>query len=379
MGPPWFNRLVTPLALVLVLLTAIGPMLAWRRFTPSSLRRILTVPLAVVALALVVLLALTDAADSPPSLAMFCLVAFVLAAVGQELVARHDGAPHDDAASPGRARWRGSPAATAAATAASWCTPASRCCSWAWRRRRRSSTSATCACRPATRSSVNGYDVTYREATAKLGGDSAGTGAPISFGAVLDVRKDGKHFVLRPSRNYYASARPLARDDLALLRGRGHQRGRRPLGPHARLLAGGAARHRLARAADPRGRRQVRRLARRRSGADRGRARRALPQRPAAGGVPCHRLAAGGVDLDRRRDRRCSARWWRPGRRPRRGCGGCARSTRPAWAKSSRARRRRWSTRSPWSCSPRSWLWCCRCRCAGAGWRSAARRRGSPS
>ena len=33
-GPPWFDRLVVPLALVLVLLTAIGPMLAWRRFTP---------------------------------------------------------------------------------------------------------------------------------------------------------------------------------------------------------------------------------------------------------------------------------------------------------------------------------------------------------
>ena len=33
-GPPWFDRLVTPLALVLVLLTGIGPMLAWRRFTP---------------------------------------------------------------------------------------------------------------------------------------------------------------------------------------------------------------------------------------------------------------------------------------------------------------------------------------------------------
>ena len=45
-GPPWFNRLVTPLALVLVLLTGIGPVLAWRRFTPSALRRILAVPVA---------------------------------------------------------------------------------------------------------------------------------------------------------------------------------------------------------------------------------------------------------------------------------------------------------------------------------------------
>jgi cytochrome c-type biogenesis protein CcmF len=50
--------------------------------------------------------------------------------------------------------------------------------------------------------------VTYREATAKLGGDESGTGAPISFGAVLDVRKDGKHFTMRPLRNYYASGDP---------------------------------------------------------------------------------------------------------------------------------------------------------------------------
>jgi cytochrome c-type biogenesis protein CcmF len=55
---------------------------------------------------------------------------------------------------------------------------------------------------------VNGYTVTYRHATAKLGGDSSGTGAPISLGAVLDVRKDGKHFVMRPSRNYYSSPDP---------------------------------------------------------------------------------------------------------------------------------------------------------------------------
>ena len=44
-GPPWFNRLTTPLAIVLVLLSGIGPVLAWRRMTPSSLRRILLAPL----------------------------------------------------------------------------------------------------------------------------------------------------------------------------------------------------------------------------------------------------------------------------------------------------------------------------------------------
>jgi cytochrome c-type biogenesis protein CcmF len=47
------------------------------------------------------------------------------------------------------------------------------------------------------------YDVTYVRPTAKLGGDSAGTGAPISFGAVLAVRKGDERFLLSPSRNYY--------------------------------------------------------------------------------------------------------------------------------------------------------------------------------
>jgi cytochrome c-type biogenesis protein CcmF len=55
---------------------------------------------------------------------------------------------------------------------------------------------------------IDGYQVTYREATARLGGDASGTGAPIAFGAVLDVRKDGKAFTLRPSRNFYSSADP---------------------------------------------------------------------------------------------------------------------------------------------------------------------------
>ena len=55
---------------------------------------------------------------------------------------------------------------------------------------------------------VDDYEVTYREPTARLGGDDSGTGAPISFGAVLDVRKDGERFMMRPLRNYYASGDP---------------------------------------------------------------------------------------------------------------------------------------------------------------------------
>src|SRR3954451_19088279 len=50
-GPPWFNHYTVPLALVLVLLTAIGPMLAWKRTTPSRLARVLRWPVLITALA----------------------------------------------------------------------------------------------------------------------------------------------------------------------------------------------------------------------------------------------------------------------------------------------------------------------------------------
>jgi cytochrome c-type biogenesis protein CcmF len=206
-GPPWFDRLVTPLALVLVLLTGIGPVLAWRRFTPAALWRVAWAPIAAAAIALVALLALTNAADSPPSLAMFCLVAFVLTVVGQELVrgtaARRtmtgESWPRALARLTGRNRRRYGGFLVHAGIAVLFLGVAA---SSAFVEQR------DVRLRPGDSFSVDGYDVTYRQATAKLGGDRSGTGAPISFGAILDVRKDGKHYVMRPSRNYYATADP---------------------------------------------------------------------------------------------------------------------------------------------------------------------------
>jgi cytochrome c-type biogenesis protein CcmF len=206
-GPPWFDRLVVPLALVLVLLTGIGPLLAWRRFTPAALWRVAWAPVGAVAITLVVLLALTNAADSPPSLAMFCLVAFVITAVGQELVrgtaARRtmsgESWPRALARLTGRNRRRYGGYLVHAGIAVLFLGVAA---SSAFVEQR------DVRLRPGDSFSVDGYDVTYRQATAKLGGDRSGTGAPISFGAILDVRKDGKHYVMRPSRNYYATADP---------------------------------------------------------------------------------------------------------------------------------------------------------------------------
>ncbi|HEX2233895.1 MAG TPA: cytochrome c biogenesis protein CcsA, partial [Thermoleophilaceae bacterium] len=48
-GPPWFDRLTTPLAIALVLLSGLGPVLAWRRVTPAKLARLLAAPLGVAA------------------------------------------------------------------------------------------------------------------------------------------------------------------------------------------------------------------------------------------------------------------------------------------------------------------------------------------
>ncbi|MFL5904140.1 MAG: heme lyase CcmF/NrfE family subunit, partial [Solirubrobacteraceae bacterium] len=82
-GPPWFDRYTVPLALVLVLLSGIGPLIAWRRATFANFRRNLLVPTGVAA---VVLLAVAVfVGQSATALAMFALGAFVLAGVGQEL------------------------------------------------------------------------------------------------------------------------------------------------------------------------------------------------------------------------------------------------------------------------------------------------------
>jgi cytochrome c-type biogenesis protein CcmF len=52
---------------------------------------------------------------------------------------------------------------------------------------------------------MSGYRVTYVKPTATLLDDKAGTGAPVSLGAVLDVRKGDKHWIFHPGRNYYPS------------------------------------------------------------------------------------------------------------------------------------------------------------------------------
>src|SRR4051812_35841316 len=94
-GPPWFDRYTVPLALVLVLLSGIGPVIAWRRASLANARRNFLVPLAAAAGTLVGL-QLAGITHKPFASAMFCCAAFVLASVGQEFVR---GTPHKGGAS----------------------------------------------------------------------------------------------------------------------------------------------------------------------------------------------------------------------------------------------------------------------------------------
>src|SRR5205823_989423 len=84
-GPPAFRPFIVPLALILVALSGIGPIIAWRRVTVANLRRNFLIPVVAGLACLVVLL--VSGVDSPPfAVAMFGLGTFVLAAVAQELV-----------------------------------------------------------------------------------------------------------------------------------------------------------------------------------------------------------------------------------------------------------------------------------------------------
>jgi cytochrome c-type biogenesis protein CcmF len=56
-GPPFFNQVNVPLGLLLLGLTGIGPLIAWRKASPANLKRQFAVPLGAGAATLVLLLA----------------------------------------------------------------------------------------------------------------------------------------------------------------------------------------------------------------------------------------------------------------------------------------------------------------------------------
>jgi cytochrome c-type biogenesis protein CcmF len=84
-GPPYYNFFLRTFGLPLLLLTGIGPLVAWRRASLRSLRRGLAWPAAVALVAGVALVAAGDGAQ-PAGLAAYTFSAFVLAAIAGEFV-----------------------------------------------------------------------------------------------------------------------------------------------------------------------------------------------------------------------------------------------------------------------------------------------------
>ncbi|MEA2127254.1 MAG: cytochrome c-type biosis protein CcmF, partial [Solirubrobacteraceae bacterium] len=204
LGPPWFDRYTVPLAIVLVLLSGIGPIIAWRRATAANARRNFLVPV-VVALTVGAVLASAGVASRPLAFAMFVCGAFVVASVGQEF-------------------WRG----VAVRRTMTGQGPVRALGSLVGRNRRRyggylvhvgmavlfigvAASTAFNAARDmrlgvGQTARVGGYDFRYVKPTSRISTTSTGNLEKISFGAVVDVRRDGRHVTtLRPERGYFPS------------------------------------------------------------------------------------------------------------------------------------------------------------------------------
>jgi cytochrome c-type biogenesis protein CcmF len=208
-GPPWFDRYTVPLALVLVLLSGVGPVIAWRRATLSSARRNFVAPLLVSLITLVALL-IAGVDQKPLALAMFCCAAFVLASIGQEFV-RGARARRAIAGEPlplallslvrrNRRRYGGYIVHVGMAVLFIGVAASSSF-----------QHAAELALSPGQSTRLDGYTIRYVSPTATITPrrDAAHTGSTLSLGAVLDVSKHGRHVAtLRPSEGYYDSGEP---------------------------------------------------------------------------------------------------------------------------------------------------------------------------
>ncbi|HEU5106466.1 MAG TPA: cytochrome c-type biogenesis CcmF C-terminal domain-containing protein [Solirubrobacterales bacterium] len=84
LAAPWFDRYTTPLAILLVVFTGIGPLLAWRRVSWESAKRVFRVPLAAAAIVTTGLVFGTDAEENFWALTLFAFAAFALTGLAQE-------------------------------------------------------------------------------------------------------------------------------------------------------------------------------------------------------------------------------------------------------------------------------------------------------
>jgi cytochrome c-type biogenesis protein CcmF len=207
-GPPWFDQYTVPLALMLVLLSGIGPVIAWRRATAANLKRNLLKPALAGVVTLAVLAAL-GLASEPLALLMFGLAAFVLGALGQELwrgvrarrAMAGGGVPGALVALVRRNRRRyGGYLVHAGVTVLFVGVAASS--SFADERDVQLS--------PGQSARVGGYEITYVKPTSELVAASNGRLERIDFGAELRVEREGQPATtLTTVKSYFPSVAPM--------------------------------------------------------------------------------------------------------------------------------------------------------------------------
>jgi cytochrome c-type biogenesis protein CcmF len=207
LAAPWFDRYTTPLAILLVLFTGIGPLLAWRRVSWETARRAFRLPLTAAVLVAVGLALFTDAANKPWALALFAFAAFAIVGIGQEF---WNGAA-------GRKRLTGEAMPQALLGVVS-------------RNRRRYGgyivhvgvavlligiaasssfqTNRNVELKPGESAVIDGRKVTYVRPTATV------DGLKLSIGAVVDVVDGGDEFTVEPKRNFY---RPTGRGSIGAI------------------------------------------------------------------------------------------------------------------------------------------------------------------
>jgi cytochrome c-type biogenesis protein CcmF len=198
-GPPWFDRYTVPLAIALVLLSGLGPVIAWRRASAVTAWRSLRGPLGAACVTVGVVAVVPGVAVRTSALAMFGAAAFAVGVVVQEF-------------------WRGTRARRASTGEA---LPAALVALVRRNRRRYGGylahvgmavifvgVAASSAFQrthdvrlsPGQTARIDGYDVRYVRATSALSNEK------VTLGAILDVSKNGKHVsTLAPTRGYYAS------------------------------------------------------------------------------------------------------------------------------------------------------------------------------
>jgi cytochrome c-type biogenesis protein CcmF len=204
LAAPWFDRYVTPLGVLLVLFTGIGPLLAWGKLSSGAARRLLLWPGVAAVATIAVLLAVSDAGSHLWALFVFAFAAFTFAALAGEF-------------------WRAG--ATRRALTGE---PVSRAMVKAIGRNRRRyggyvvhagialtligiaasssfQTKRDLRLQVGQSAKVGDYTVAYRKLTADPKNER------IAFAAQLDVTRDGKHYAtLDPARNYYPTQDPTA-------------------------------------------------------------------------------------------------------------------------------------------------------------------------